>query len=667
MTYGWTKQYLTRNGKPWLPVMGEFHFSRYPKRFWKEELEKMRSGGVDIVSTYVFWNHHEEIRGNIRWNEERDLHAFLSCCREAGLLAFLRPGPWCHGEARHGGFPDWLLKTGWELRKNDTRYLEAVRRFWTSMFLQIESDLHKNGGPVIGIQIENEYGSGGPDGGDAHIRALTSLALEIGFDVPYRTATGWNAFVGDLLPVSGGYVEEPWNQSTDELPANDSFLFFDKEHLQNIGTYHFDPSKFPFLTAELGGGLQVTYNRRPRVSAQDTGAASLVKLGSGANLMGYYVFHGGTNPVGELSTLQECREAGDACDLPALSYDFQALLREYGQAAPSYCEVRMLALFIHDFGETLAPMDASIPPESPRDPEDTESLRTSVRSKGDSGFMFVNNYQRRRVMKKHEHVRLRAGGVEFPETDILPGEYFFLPFNMKLGASVLISALATPLCKVRDRFVFYSDRDPQYRWKDAPAKVLTLSREDAKNAVKVRFDDDYLLICDQPVVSTSSGVFCLARRDVKLKSFPALPGAKGVSHEPFGEYNLPVPSSDVKICVRPLMPVSYLYREFELSLEGNISGNDVFLRIDYEGDQAELFVEGKKLADDYFRNEPWEVGLKRWDFPRRLVLRVFAMTLDAPVFTDEPLSFENGRALKLCGVIAQEEFRIAICPDTSSL
>ncbi len=270
--YGWTEQYLTRDGRPWLPVMGEFHFSRYPCRYWKEELEKMKSGGVEIVSTYLFWNHHEERPGEIRWDGSRDVHGFLRCCSEVGLLAFLRPGPWCHGEARHGGFPDWLLQTGFRLRSDDPGYLAAVERFWSSLFGQVGSDLLKNGGPVIGIQIENEYSGGGEGRGDGHIRTLTRLARKIGFDVPYWTATGWSSWVGDLLPVSGGYVEAPWDASTEELPANDCFIFADKEHLPNIGTYRFNPSRFPFLTAELGGGLQVTYNRRPRVSGTDTGA-----------------------------------------------------------------------------------------------------------------------------------------------------------------------------------------------------------------------------------------------------------------------------------------------------------------------------------------------------------------------------------------------------------
>lgn len=662
--YGWTNQYLTRDGRPWLPVMGEFHFSRYPHRYWREELEKMKAGGVEIVATYLFWNHHEERPGAIRWDGDRDIHGFLRCCREVGLLAFLRPGPWCHGEARHGGFPDWLMESGRRLRSDDPGYLGAVERFWSSLYGQVESDLLKNGGPIVGIQIENEYGAGGEGRGDEHIRTLTRLAREIGFDAPYWTATGWGSYIGDLLPVSGGYVEAPWDSSVEELPANDCFIFADKEHLPNIGFYRFDPALFPFLTAELGGGVQVTYNRRPRVSGTDTGASSLVKLGSGANLLGYYVYHGGTNPVGERTTLQESRSVGNACDLPALSYDFQAPLREYGGVAESFREIRMLAIFLKDFGETLAPMDAAIPPDAPRDPEETATLRTAVRTDGRSGFLFINNYQRRRTMPRHENVRLKAGDVEFPAITIEPGEYFFLPFHMKLGDTELLSAAATPLCRLRDGFVFYGDREPQYRWDGPAAKVLTLSREDAKNAVRVRFDDDYLLICKQPVIETEQGVFCLARKDIELKSFPPLPGCEGTAEGNLRRYALPLPPSDLRLNVRPRMVMSDLYREYELTLEGNVTGDDVFLTVDYEGDQAELLVEGRKVADDYYRGEPWEIGLKRWDFPKSLLLRVFAMPQNAPVFTDEPLTYENGRALRLDGVTAAEEFRVRLSPET---
>ncbi len=326
----------------------------------------------------------------------------------------------------------------------------------------------------------------------------------------------------------------------------------------------------------------------------------------------------------------------------------------------------MLSMFLRDFGETLAPMDAVIPAGSPRDPEDTLTLRTAVRTDGKSGFLFINNYQRRRKMKKHENVCLCAGDVRFPPTDILPGEYLFFPFHMALGETELISAEATPLCRLRDGFVFYADRDPHYRWNGSPAKILTLSREDAKNAVKVQFDDEYLIICKQPVIETREGVFCLAREDIELKIHPALPDSGGESGNEPSHYTLPLPGSDIKLRVVPLMQVSDLYREYELHLDGTVTGDDVFLTVDYEGDRAELFIDGRKAADDYYRGEKWEIGLKRWDFPGKMLLRIFALTQGAPVFLDEPLKFEKGRALRLSGVAAKEEFRIRIAPEALS-
>ena len=120
---------LRLNGKPWTPVMGEFHYARYPESEWREELLKMKAGGVDTVATYVFWIHHEEIEGQFDWSGRRDLRRFIQLCGEAGLKVIVRCGPWDHGEVRNGGLPDWLLKKGWATRSNDTNYLAAVKFF----------------------------------------------------------------------------------------------------------------------------------------------------------------------------------------------------------------------------------------------------------------------------------------------------------------------------------------------------------------------------------------------------------------------------------------------------------------------------------------------------------------------------------------------------------
>jgi len=122
-------RYLTMDGKPWLPVMGEFHYSRYPERYWEEEVLKMKAGGVQIVSTYVFWIHHEEVEGQFDWSGQRNLRKFVELCAKHGMYVYPRIGPWDHGEVRNGGFPDWLLKKG-PTRVNNPVYLSYVRRLY---------------------------------------------------------------------------------------------------------------------------------------------------------------------------------------------------------------------------------------------------------------------------------------------------------------------------------------------------------------------------------------------------------------------------------------------------------------------------------------------------------------------------------------------------------
>lgn len=108
--WGCTDRFMTKDGKPFMPVMAEFHFSRYPAEEWEEELEKIKAGGVDVVSTYVFWIHHEEEEGVFNFSGQRDLRRFVALCGKHDLHVWLRIGPWCHGEVRNGGFPDWLRK-----------------------------------------------------------------------------------------------------------------------------------------------------------------------------------------------------------------------------------------------------------------------------------------------------------------------------------------------------------------------------------------------------------------------------------------------------------------------------------------------------------------------------------------------------------------------------
>jgi beta-galactosidase len=471
-------RYLTIGGKPWFPVMGEFHYSRYPDNEWREELLKMKAGGIDIVATYVFWIHHEEIEGQFDWSGQRSLRRFIETAHDVGLKAIVRCGPWCHGEVRNGGLPDWILQKGWKTRTDDPNYLKKVRILYGEIAAQLKGLLWKDGGPVIGIQLENEYG-----GPAEHLLTLKSIAREVGLDVPLYTRTGWPALrtpmpVGEILPLFGAYAEGFWDRELTPMPGRywAAFRFSPLRTDSAIATYLLgnreakdapDISKYPYLTCEIGGGMMNSYHRRILIRPGDVESTVLVKLGSGSTLPGYYMYHGGTNPEGKLTTLQETQATAFWNDMPVKNYDFQAPLGEFGQIRPHYHLLRRLHLFVHGWGSSLAGMPTVMPDQRPSGRDDTATLRWAVRSDGVGGFVFVNNYQRLQPMPAKEGVRfalqLRSGSLAFPAEPItVPADSRFVwPFNLELGHGVrLIWATAQPVCAVDDgdvRTVFFAE------------------------------------------------------------------------------------------------------------------------------------------------------------------------------------------------------------------
>ncbi len=450
---GVNSQYLTMNGKPWVPVMGEFHFSRYPEAQWEQEILKMKAAGVQIVSTYIIWIHHEQTEGQFNWSGQRDLRRFVELCGKHGMYVYPRIGPWAHAEVRNGGLPDWVLKAG-PTRQNDPVYLKEVQSFYAQIAAQLKGTLWKDGGPVIGIQVENEYHGSGPGKGDEHIRTLKRMAIADGIDVPLYTVTGWDGAaipLDSVLPVFGGYPDAPWADSPHSLPANEVYAFrFTNRSAGSMGMIggHGQSSadKYrgtPFFTAEVGDGIEDTYFRRPVVSSDDVAAIAPIMLGSGANLLGYYMFHGGRNPEGGDITLQESQLTGYPTDVPVKSYDFQAPLGEFGQVRESLHKLKLVHYFLADFGAALAPMTARTPDKVPANPQDASVPRVSARTKGEQGFVFVSNYVRGLAMPERTGfqvaLKLPSGVVRIPETpiDLAPGAYGIWPVNLPVGGATL--------------------------------------------------------------------------------------------------------------------------------------------------------------------------------------------------------------------------------------
>lgn len=616
-----TSRYFTRNGKPWIGVMGEFHFSRYSRENWHRELAKMKAGGITIVSTYLFWIYHEEIEGKMDFGGDNDIRAFIEECKDVGLDVVIRIGPWAHGECRNGGFPDWLLKKDYKLRDNNEEYLAVVKKWYQSIYNEVKGLFYKDGGNIIAVQIENEF----VDNAE-HLAKLKEIAVKCGFIAPIYTVTGWNSASGakipvdEVVPVFGGYCEAPWENHMNRLSPSPHYFFNRMRNDSAIGTdliaktqsdgWQLPYERYPFATCELGGGIEVTHHRRPIIKPMDIYAVSLVKLGDGNNLVGYYMYHGGTNKIGELSTFNETKATGYPNDYPILSYDFQAPLSEYGEVREQYGLLNMLHMFVNDFGEEFAPMIA-VDSGNTVAADDTNSLRYGMRTNGKSGFVFVNHYQRLTELADIENAVISAGNVEFPPIDVKGEVSFFMPFNMKMGDSVLEYATAQPLCKCDDTYFFVEipNIKAEYKFSKGSANIVTVPFENAKYMRKLNGTVYIGGGCNLyeengQIHSVEDGEYiCQKWNGSEFETLTIVQSAKQSNVEITGVENAPFePKYKEELCIGG---------ERELTWKKiNVDGGYGFAEIDYVGDVAQIYADGELVADDYYYGKTWRVPCK---------------------------------------------------------
>ncbi len=674
--------YITIDGKPVLPVMGEMHFSRYPHKYWEEEILKMKACGINIISTYVFWIHHEEIKGEWDWSGDKNLRDFIELCSKHGLYAFVRIGPFAHGECRNGGFPDWLWGKSY-LRTNDPVYFSYVREFYSQISNQLKGLLYKDGGPVIGIQLENEYRPW-LSGGAEHIRNLKRIANEVGIKVPLYTETGWAGSPipkDEVIPVFGGYPAAPWDMNIKKRDPCLCYFFFDYEKARpDLDKPPLDKnadfSRYPFAACEAGGGIQVTYHRRPIISADDIGSLAMVQVGNGTNLMGYYMFHGGSHPVGKLTTMQETMGRPDSLEYPVISYDFQAPIREFGQISDSYHKLRILHLFLNDFGDMLAPMRLALPGKMPSDRYDVETLRFAARVKDDSGFLFINNYHRNTELREIKDIKIELKTenqtLDLPHSafTLKKGKYFIWPFNLFLHSSLLKYSTSQLICKVNNKDVetyFFFEPDgitSEYCFDSKTIKnikvdggkinrsenesfisylkagtdcviqietmegsrvdVVTLSQEQAEHLWKAKIwgkervflAEANLLFKDQKLL-----IYGTNPERFSFSVFPApdkdlFVNLKSLSRSNDGmmsKYVIQRPIKNVTLSINKL-PSKSDAPEWSVQIPENaLEGiNDLFLYIYYEGDVGRATLNGELISDNFYNGTRWEIGLKRF-------------------------------------------------------
>lgn len=491
--------YITRNGNPYIPVIGEFHYSRYPSEYWEESIRKMKAGGINVIATYVFWNIHERTEGVFDWSNDLNLRRFVELCEKNNIFLIVRMGPFCHGEMRNGGIPDWMYGRTFDIRSNNQEYLTYVDKLYEEIGRQCSGMLYKDGGPIIGVQLENEYQhSAAPweitypgakkeftvaernaavtheqisdtDGnnpheeeGKDHMAVLKNLAIKHGMDVPLYTATGWgNAAIVDKgsIPVTAGYVYPFWSD-----PSPSSFyLFKDIHKFPDYSPVSFNSELYPSIPAEIGPGIQVIYGRRPIVDPVSVVPLMVRIIGSGSNGIGYYMYHGGSTPIFDGKFYNE-----EVNGIPKVNYDFQAPIGQYGQTRYHYNSLRCLHMFLEAYGEKLAPMQTVLPKTNADiRPENTETLRYAVRSNNDSGFLFMINFQDHLRYSDIDNISVEVKTaketIRFPHSgvfDLKKTTSAIFPFNLNLGRTKIKSATVQPLTILNSNnkkyYVFYS-------------------------------------------------------------------------------------------------------------------------------------------------------------------------------------------------------------------
>jgi hypothetical protein len=627
----------------------------------------MKTCGLDTVASYIFWNHHEFIEGVYNFTGNNDIHRFIELCGKHGLYFIMRIGPYCHGEARNGGIPDWMFGQPYMIRSNDAGYLTAVERYFNELGKQVQGLMFSDGGPVIAIQLENEYmASCSPweitvghsrewtttgESGLPHMVKLRELAHTAGMVTPFITVTGWgNApyVEGEMLPLYGGYAYTPWIYWEDESavhPPGWDYIFHDSHN-----------GDIPYACCEIGGGMQNWYPHRFTVDPVSVEAMAAVRIANGCNMLGYYMFHGGSNPV-----INNVYQNEQLC--PRISYDFEATLGEFGQVRESYRRIKLLHYFLKETTNFIS-RSASVIQSEEILPEDMQTLRYAARSDGEAGYLFLSNYQdhlQQTDKKISLTIQTKESDIPFALT-VTRDVFVILPFNQSYDGIKIKSATVQYITRIAHddevchfffahnsmaREIHFADEISITSITNAeiintdgstiiklPEAAITsftvqgkknvrficLNREMSLNFWRVQVGGtDYAIITPANVYTDETNIYfeSIEMESYNIMSFPALP------HE--NENRIKQIATDTGTPIGfPTYRVSGLTTILPFAIENSYpnrcllnfdmnsfsSFSEIYMDITYTGDVGRAFINGILVHDNFYNGAPWQIGLK---------------------------------------------------------
>lgn len=369
---------------------------------------------------------------------------------------------------------------------------------------------------------------------------------------------------------------------------------------------------------------------------------ALVKLGSGSNLLGYYMYHGGTNPEGKLFTLNECQTSPGTAnnDLPVCTYDFQAPLGEFGQTYSQYYMLRPLHLFMHDFGETIATMETSFPAPQDLKRGQDDALRWAIRSQGDSGFVFINNYERLQNLTAKKDVLLEACDVKLPKMTIPAGTMAIFPINI-----AGIRYATAQLVARRDGKIY------MMQIKGIPTTLCmqggkTLKNVKAKGTEKPVYGNIYLLTQQE-----AENLFLSEKTEDGGWKMEDVRWTKVRDAGPLRH----IVKGKAKVAEAPSEQDWQQAAVYRIMLSSDVTHQpSALLSITYQGDCARLYANGKLIADNFQYGRPFLYGL--WRLPKgtaELELRILPMQANAPVYLPREADKTPGERVKTIEITHQ--------------
>lgn len=327
------------NGTPFVVKAAELHYPRIPRPYWEHRIKMCKALGMNTVCLYVFWNIHEQQEGKFDFTGNNDVAEFCRLAQRNGLYVIVRPGPYVCAEWEMGGLPWWLLKKkDIRLREPDPYFMERVKLFERKVGEQLASLTIQNGGPIIMVQVENEYGSYGEN--KAYVSAIRDIVRQSGFDKVTLFQCDWASNF-----EKNGLDDLVWTMNFGTGADID-------QQFRRLGELR---PNAPQMCSEFWSGWFDKWGARHETRPAKAMVEGIDEMLSKGISFSLYMTHGGTS----FGHWAGANSPGFAPDVT--SYDYDAPINEYGQATPKYWELRRTMEKYNDGGKLPAPPKAPMP------------------------------------------------------------------------------------------------------------------------------------------------------------------------------------------------------------------------------------------------------------------------------------------------------------------